>query len=48
MAKEHGIDVFVKRPIDPKNSKACDVGEIQGIDMEHLAIIGDPLEKMED
>lgn len=48
VAKDHGIEVFSKMPIDPKISKACDDGEIEGIDMEILPNIGDTLEKMGD
>lgn len=48
VAKEHGIEVYEKIPIDPKISKACDEGKIEFIHMEILPSIGDTLEKMEE
>lgn len=46
VAKEHGIEVYDKLPIDPKISKACDMGKIEFLDGELLPNIGNKLEKI--
>ncbi len=46
LAKEHGIDVIDKMPVDPDISKACDQGKIEFINRVLLANIGDKLENM--
>lgn len=46
VAKEHGIEVYDKLPIDPKISQACDMGKIEFLDGDLLPNIGKKLEEI--
>lgn len=46
VAKEHGIEVYDKLPIDPKISQACDLGKIEFLDGDLLPNIGKKLEEI--
>lgn len=44
-AKEHGIDILARLPIDPANAKACDEGKIESVLNEHITPAVDKLEE---
>ena len=48
IAKDHGIKVFAKLPIDPKIAEACDAGKIEEIKDTYLTEIVDIIQGKED
>ncbi len=46
VAKEHGIEVYDRIPIDPKIAEACDMGKVEFLDGNFLPNIGNELEKI--
>lgn len=46
VAKEHGIELFDKIPIDPKISKACDIGRVEFLEGDFLPNISKKLEEI--
>jgi ATPases involved in chromosome partitioning len=46
VAKEYGIDVLGKLPIDPVVAQSCDAGEIESIDCPFLAKAYEKIEKL--
>jgi len=48
VAKEHGLKILAKIPIDPEISAACDKGEIEKYDKGYLEPLGKMLVKIEE
>ncbi len=44
-AKEYGLDILARLPIDPKNAKACDEGKIESVINDEAAKAADLLEE---
>lgn len=45
VAKEHGLKVLGRMPIDPKIAEACDAGKIEFLEENPLADVADVLEQ---
>ncbi len=46
VAKEYGIDIIARLPIDPKNAKACDEGKIESIVNDEAKAAAEKLEQL--
>ena len=46
VAKEHGVEVLGRLPIDPKLAKACDAGAIELFEGDWLNSAADKIEQM--
>ena len=46
VAKEHGVEVLGRLPVDPKLAKACDAGAIELFEGDWLDSAADKIEQM--